>query len=50
MEGGSKAGRRKRIRRSGGSECACVWGGEDEGEENANMSRKIGPYKNTRCH
>ena len=50
MEGGSKVGRRKRIRRSGGSECACVWGGgggEDEGEENA---RKIGPYKNTRCH
>ena len=25
-------------------------GGEDEGEENANMSTKIGPYKNTRCH
>ena len=25
-------------------------GGEDEGEGNANMSRKIGPYKNTRCH
>ena len=25
-------------------------GGEDEGEENANMSRSIGPSKNTRCH
>ena len=32
--------------------CMCLGGGGggDEGEENANMSRKIGPSKNTRCH
>ena len=33
--------------------CVCVGGGgeeDDEGEENANMSRKIGPYKNTGCY
>ena len=30
--------------------CLGGGGGGDEGEENVNMSRKIGPYKNTRCH
>ena len=61
MEGGSKVGewkgwregvRWEEQRESEGQEevSVHVFGGGDEGEENANMSRNIGPYKNTRCH
>ena len=38
----------REVRRSGGSECACVFGGgggggeeDDEGEENVNVSQRI---------